>query len=35
MHALTQTIFGVEESDRRLDMRCGMTQMAEARGRWT
>jgi hypothetical protein len=34
MHALTQTIFGVEESDRRLDMRCGMTQMADARGRW-
>lgn len=34
MNVLTQKIFGDEEFNRRLDMRCGMTQMAEARGRW-
>jgi hypothetical protein len=34
MNVLTQRIFGEEEFNRRLDMRCGMTQMAEARGRW-
>jgi hypothetical protein len=31
MNVLTQRIFGDEEFNRRLDMRCGMTQMAEAR----
>lgn len=31
MNVLTQKIFGDEEFNRRLDMRCGMTQMAEAR----
>jgi len=34
MNVLTQRIFGDEEFNRRLDMRCGMTQMAEARGRY-
>jgi hypothetical protein len=31
MNVLTQRIFGDEEFNRRLDMRCGMTQMAEVR----
>ncbi len=31
MNVLTQKIFGEEEFNRRLDMRCGMTQMAETR----
>ena len=31
MNVLTQKIFGDEEFNRRLDMRCGMTQMAEAK----
>jgi len=31
MNVLTQRIFGDEEFNRRLDMRCGMTQMAAAR----
>jgi len=31
---LTQKIFGDEEFNRRLDMRCGMTQMAEARQKY-
>ena len=35
MNVLTQKIFGDEEFNRRLDMRCGMTQMAEAKGRWS
>ncbi len=34
MNVLTQKIFGDAEFNRRLDMRCGMTQMAEARGRY-
>ncbi len=34
MNVLTQKIFGEEEFNRRLDMRCGMTQMAEAKGRY-
>ncbi len=32
MNVLPQKIFGEEEFNRRLDMRCGMTQMAESRG---
>jgi Red chlorophyll catabolite reductase (RCC reductase) len=31
MNVLTQRIFGDQEFNRRLDMRCGMTQMAETR----
>jgi hypothetical protein len=31
MNVLTQKIFGDEEFNRRLDMRCGMTQMAEVK----
>jgi len=31
MNVLTKKVFGDEEFNRRLDMRCGMTQMAEAR----
>ena len=31
MNGLTRKIFGDEEFNRRLDMRCGMTQMAEAK----
>ncbi len=34
MNVLTQKIFGDEEFNRRLDMRCGMTQIEEARGRY-
>jgi len=35
MNVLTQKVMGDEEFNRRLDMRCGMTQMEEARGRYT
>jgi hypothetical protein len=34
MNVLTQKIFGDEEFNRRLDMRCGMTQMLEARQKY-
>ena len=30
MNLLTRKVFGDHEFNRRLDMRCGMTQMAEA-----
>ena len=34
MNVLTQKIFGDEEFNRRLDMRCGMSQMSEARQKY-